>query len=309
MNTEITLKVGPEEKGMRLDIFLLKKLSEQNISTSRSSIQRWIKEGKVIAKGSTLFKPHYKIKENDTFKLILKKENNLHKVLPENIPLKIIYEDEAFAIIDKPQGLVVHPGAGNPQHTLVNALLYHFKQLSQIDPQRPGIVHRLDKETSGVMVIAKDDATHRNLIQQFARHLVKKEYLAIIKGCIEFDQDVLELPIGRNSHDRKKLKVDFNKTSRYAKTEYKTLIRRADASLVKLIPFTGRTHQLRVHLAFIGHPILGDTKYGRDKSFARLALHAYKLGFIHPKENKFVEFVSEIPREFLNYFGLKELKT
>jgi len=304
---EIILEPQAQDKGMRLDMFLFKKLSEHNLSLSRNTVQKLIKEGKVISPDISLLKSHYKIKETDTFKVILE-ENKDSSISAQDIPLKIIYEDKDIALIDKPSGLVVHPGAGNPNHTLVNALVYHFKELSQVDPLRPGIVHRLDKETSGIMVIAKNDSSHRNLAEQFAKHSVKKEYIAIIKGCIEFDGDVLELPISKDKHNRKKQWVDFGKTSRYAKTEYKTIIRRPHASMVKLIPFTGRTHQLRVHLAFIGHPILGDTKYGKDKSFSRLALHAYKLGFIHPAKNQFVEFVSSIPKEFLDHFGLRYLK-
>jgi 23S rRNA pseudouridine1911/1915/1917 synthase len=305
---EIILRPQAQDKGMRLDVFLLKKLSEKNFSLSRNTVQKLIKEGKVNSSDVFPLKPHYKIKETDTFKVTLLEEIPDSSILPEDMSLKIIYEDKDIAIIDKPSGLVVHPGAGNPKHTLVNALLYHFKELSCIDPLRPGIVHRLDKETSGVMVIAKNDSSHRNLAKQFAKHTVKKEYIAIIKGCMEFDEDVLELPINRDRYDRKKQWVDFGKDGHYAKTEYKTIIRRPQASLIKLIPFTGRTHQLRVHLAFIGHPILGDIKYGKDKSFNRLALHAYRLGFIHPAKNQFVEFFSDIPQEFLNYFGLTDLK-
>ncbi|MCM8791599.1 MAG: RluA family pseudouridine synthase [Candidatus Omnitrophica bacterium] len=308
MKEEMVFKPNPEEKGMRVDLFLFRRISEQKLSISRSTIQRWIREGKVYTKDLVLLKPHYKVKETDEFKVILAEEKKSSSLLPENIPLKIIYEDQDIAVIDKPAGLVVHPGAGISQYTLVNALLYHFKELSCIDPRRPGIVHRLDKDTSGVMVIAKNDTAHRNLAVQFAQHSVKKEYIAIVKGCVEFDEDLLDLPLKRDSHDRERQKVDFSEDARYAKTEYKTLVRNPHASLIKLIPFTGRTHQLRVHLAFIGYPILGDKKYSKDRTFSRLALHAYLLGFIHPKKNKFIEFISDIPKEFLDYFGLKDLK-
>ncbi|MCX7661596.1 MAG: RluA family pseudouridine synthase [Candidatus Omnitrophica bacterium] len=304
---EIILKPEREDIGLRLDLFLLKRFLAQNISSSRNNVQKLIKTGKVTSLKPVLLKSHYKIKEDDIFKVILEEEIS-ESPLAENIPLKILYEDEDIAVIDKPEGLVVHPGAGNQKHTLVNALLYHFKELSLVNPLRPGIVHRLDKDTSGVMVIAKNNSSYWNLTKQFAQHSIKREYVAIVKGKIEFDEDILELPISRHLRDRKKQWVAFGKNSRYAKTSYKTVLRREDASLIKLIPFTGRTHQLRVHLAFIGHPILGDPKYSKDKTFGRLALHAYLLGFLHPKKNRYAEFVSEIPQEFLDYFGIKKLK-
>jgi len=306
--SEIILKPNGEELGMRLDIFLLKRLKEKSIFLSRSMIQKIIRDGLVSSPSIRKLKSSYRIKENDVFNLILEEKIKSQEILPEEIPLKIIYEDESIAIIDKPEGLVVHPGAGNPKHTLVNALVFHFRNLSQLHPQRPGVVHRLDKETSGVMVIAKTDEAHYHLTKQFSEHSVKKEYIGIVKGYMEFDEDVLELPIGKDKYDRRKQKVDFNKNAKYAITKYKTIIRKREASLIKLMPSTGRTHQLRVHLSFIGHPILGDTKYGKDKTFPRLALHAYTLGFIHPKKNKYVEFKAPIPSEFLEYFGLKQLK-
>lgn len=308
---EFIFNVEPQEETMRLDLFILKKLQSLNITASRKKIQEMIKKGLVKKEDKkNNLKSHYKVKVNEIFKVNFVEEKTSLLPTPEPIPLKIIYEDEDVAIIDKPSGLVVHPGAGNPTHTLVNALVYHFKELSKINPLRPGVVHRLDKDTSGLMVIAKNDQAHLFLAKEFSQHTIKREYVAIVKGCMEFDEDILELPLSRHPRDRKKVWVGFSKEARYAKTKYKTLIRTEKASLVRLIPFTGRTHQLRVHLAFIGHPILGDLKYGKTKTeFERLALHAQILGFKHPTKNKFMEFSTPIPQDFLDYFkGLEEKK-
>jgi len=305
---EIILTVDKKQQGLRLDCFIVQNLLAQGETVSRTQAKRLIQQGKIISLQNISLKPHHKVKEGQQFKIIWQKNDLCDTLIPENIPLKIIYEDNDIAVIYKPSGLVVHPAAGNLKHTLVNAILYRFKQLSSVNPKRPGIVHRLDKDTSGVMVIAKNNLAHYSLARQFAEHSITREYVAIVKGKIEFDEDVLELPICRHPRQRKKLWVGFGKNSRYAKTRYKTIIRRDDASLIKLFPFTGRTHQLRVHLAFIGHPVLGDLKYDNDKSFSRLALHACLLGFMHPVDNKYVEFSTAIPKEFLDYFGLKSLK-
>ncbi|MCM8757632.1 MAG: RluA family pseudouridine synthase [Candidatus Omnitrophica bacterium] len=307
---EFIFNVEPEDEGMRLDLFILKKFLKLDITISRQKVKELIKKGLIKKEDEkNNFKSHYKVKSNEVFKVNFEEEK-LTLLTPEPIPIKIIYEDEDFALIEKPAGLVVHPGAGNPTHTLVNALIYHFKKLSQINPLRPGIVHRLDKDTSGLMVIAKNDKAHLFLAKQFSQHTVKREYVAIIKGCMEFDEDILELPLSRHPRERKKFWVCFSKEARYAKTKYKTLIRKKEASLVKLIPFTGRTHQLRVHLAFLGHPILGDLKYGKTKAeFKRLALHAQVLGFKHPTKDEFMEFSTPIPEDFLDYFkDLEEKK-
>ena len=215
-----------------------------------------------------------------------------------NSSIKIVYEDDNIIVINKPAGLVVHPAPGNYEHTLVNALIYCFKNLSDINPQRPGIVHRLDKETSGLLVIAKNNTTHLALARQFAKHSIKRKYIALVKGKMEFDEDIIELPIGRHPRRRKNMAVGFAKGTKYAKTHYRTLKRKEDCSLLELEPFTGRTHQLRVHLAFIGHPILGDAKYGKGNGSKRMCLHAKYIGFLHPSSGKFVEFSSDTPSEF-----------
>ena len=195
----------------------------------------------------------------------------------------------------------MHPAPGNYEHTLVNALLHHFKNLSDINPQRPGIVHRLDKETSGLIVVAKNNSSHLTLAAQFAKHSIKRKYIALVRGRVEFDENVIEVPIGRHPLKRKNMAVSFKENAKQAKTRYRTLKRGEDFSLLELEPFTGRTHQLRVHLAFIGHPILGDSKYGPGNKFSRMALHAKYLGFLHPKTGKFMEFSSETPKEFKEF--------
>ncbi|MFA5411019.1 MAG: RluA family pseudouridine synthase [Candidatus Omnitrophota bacterium] len=293
---EYTLRVPPQDSRKRLDIFLADFSRENKLGLSREFIKKLILSGNVSLGNSSLSKTHYKVKINDEIKLRIEdKEASVAR--PENIPLEIIYQDKDLAIINKPAGLVVHPGAGNSEHTLVNALLYHFKELSDINPGRPGIVHRLDKDTSGLLVIAKNNPSHLALSEQFSRHTIKRKYTALVRGRVEFDEDVIELPIGRHPYKRKDMSVGFGKHTRYARTHYRTLKRRRDFSLLELEPFTGRTHQLRVHLAFLGHPVLGDTKYGKNNEFKRLALHARYLGFMHPATGKFVEFSCALPEE------------
>lgn len=296
---EYALKVSDEQRGMRLDLLLSAISKEKSLGLSRTSIQELISKSGISVNGSFDIKPNYKVKQADKIKISLedKIKTSLH---PEDIPLEVLYEDRDLAIINKPVGLVVHPAPGNREHTLVNALLFRFKDLSDINPQRPGIVHRLDKDTSGILVIAKNNSSHLKLAGQFEDHSIKRKYTAVVKGRMEFDENVIEAPIARHITKRESMAVDFSDKSRYAKTYYRTLKRFGDYSLLQLEPFTGRTHQLRVHLAFIGHPILGDKKYGRGNDFTRLALHAQSLGFIHPSSGKFVEFNSSLPQEFLD---------
>jgi len=287
---------------MRLDIFLAEFSKKKNLGLSRTIIQSLIEEGKVTLNNLNSIKPHYKLKIDDEIKIII--EDKKPSILkPENIPLDIIYEDEDLVVINKPKGLVVHPAQGNYEHTLVNALLYRFKNLSDINPQRPGIVHRLDKETSGILVIAKNNATHLSLSEQFAKHSIKRKYIALVRGKMEFNENIIELPIGRHPYKKKNMSVGFGKNTKYAKTYYRTLKRKEKFSLLELEPFTGRTHQIRVHLAFLGHPILGDTKYGKNNEFRRLALHAKYIGFTHPRTGKFVEFSCDAPIEFTEFLN------
>lgn len=285
---------------MRLDLLLSEYASNNNLGLSRTNIQKLIAAGNVFLNSTPVNKPHYKVKSAEEVRVILP-EKEKAQILPEQISLDVVYEDDDLAIINKQPGLVVHPAPGNREHTLVNALLGRFSQLSDINKNRPGIVHRLDKETSGLLVIAKNNASHLKLAKQFAEHSIERKYVAIVSGEVEFDEDVIEVPIGRHPLKRQDMSVSFSENTRYAKTHYRTLKRNNNFSFLELRPFTGRTHQLRVHLAFLGHPILGDVKYGKNNIFSRMALHAQELGFIHPSTGKFVHFSSEIPREFQEF--------
>lgn len=294
---EFFLKVAPKDAGMRLDLYLLKFSQVHNLGLSRNSIQKLIEDKHVILEGRIL-NAHYKVRAGGVFKLQIPSKPSL-SILPEDIPLDILFEDEDVLAVNKPVGMVVHPAAGNLRGTLVNALLFHCPSLSDVNPARPGIVHRLDKDTSGLIVVAKNNLSHQELARQFAQHSVLRKYVALVKGRVELNEDVIELPIGRHPRQRQKMGVVFITKHRYAKTQYKVLKRTPNLSLLELTPYTGRTHQLRVHLSFIGHPILGDDKYGRDTSFSRLALHAYKIGFTHPRTKKFMKFSTAIPQDFL----------
>jgi 23S rRNA pseudouridine1911/1915/1917 synthase len=294
---ELLLQVKPEEARMRLDLFLTDYALANNLGLSRTNIQKLIHEGKVCLNSQAVNKPHHKLNPGDKLQVFLP-EKEKAEFLPEEIPLDIVYEDKDVLVINKQAGLVVHPAPGNRQHTLVNALLGRSTELSDINKNRPGIVHRLDKETSGLLVIAKNNASHLKLVKQFAQHSIARKYIAIVCGRVEFDEDVIEAPIGRHPLKRKNMAVSFTRNTKYAKTSYKTLKRSRNFSLLELKPFTGRTHQLRVHLAYLGYPILGDTKYGKRGDFPRMALHAQEIGFIHPSTGKLLHFTSKIPLEF-----------
>ncbi|MBI4706981.1 MAG: RluA family pseudouridine synthase [Candidatus Omnitrophica bacterium] len=294
---EYLIKVSVENSGKRLDLFLLEYFQQQQKGFSRTFIQKLITEGKVRLGDNSKLKPHQKVKEADEL-VVLAQVPEAAGLVAEKIALEIIYEDDDLAVLNKPIGLVVHPAPGNYEHTLVNALMYHFKDLSNINPARPGIVHRLDKDTSGLLVIAKTNFAHLALAKQFSEHSIKRQYVAVVKGEMEFDENVIELPIGRHPVKRKSMAVGFSENTKYAKTYYRTVKRANGLSLLELEPFTGRTHQLRVHLSYIGHPILGDKKYGNNNRFARLCLHAKSIGFLHPRTEKWIEFSCDAPVEF-----------
>jgi len=296
---EYIIKVNPQDQGRRLDVFLADYFKNIKAGFSRHFIQLLIRQG-CVTHHNLAKKAHYKIKNQDEFHVRVadKKEGSLQA---RDIALEVVYEDDDLAVINKPSGMVVHPGAGKEKDTLASALLCRFKKLSDINPERPGIVHRLDKETSGLLVVAKNNPAHLELARQFAEHSIKRKYIALVNGKMEFDESVIEVPIGRHPSKRKSMSVSFNPAARYAKTYYRTTRRLKDTSLLELEPFTGRTHQLRVHLAFAGHPILGDTKYGKNNNFKRLALHAIYLGFKHPVTQKFLEFCSVMPKEFREF--------
>ncbi|MDD5130082.1 MAG: RluA family pseudouridine synthase [Candidatus Omnitrophica bacterium] len=297
---ELLIQVAPQEAKMRLDLFLADYALRNNLGLSRTNIQKLIRDGKVSLNSQAVNKPHHKLNANDELQVFMP-EKEKTEFLPEEIPLDIIYEDKDVLVINKQSGLVVHPAPGNRQHTLVNALLGRAMELSDINKNRPGIVHRLDKETSGLLVIAKNNASHLKLVKQFAQHSIQRKYIAIVSGRVEFDEDVIEAPIGRHPLQRKNMAVSFTQNTKYAKTLYKTLKRSKNFSLLELKPFTGRTHQLRVHLAYLGHPILGDAKYGKKDNFSRLALHAQEIGFLHPSTGKLLHFTSDIPLEFQEF--------
>jgi len=299
---ELFLEVGAEDDRARLDIFLTDYALRNNLGLSRTNIQKLIRNRQVLLNSLPADKPHHKLNPGDTLRVFLpekEKEGNL----PEDIPLQVVYEDKDVLVINKQEGLVVHPAPGNREHTLVNALLGRGMELSDVNKGRPGIVHRLDKETSGLLVIAKNNQSHLKLVKQFSQHTIQRKYLAIVEGRTEFDEDVIEAPIGRHPVRRKEMAVSFAQNTKYAKTFYKTLKRFGNFSLLELRPFTGRTHQLRVHLAYLGYPILGDSKYGKKSGFSRLALHAQELGFTHPSTGKEIFFSSKMPAEFEDFIA------
>jgi len=277
--------------GKRLDKFL----SEVLNSVSRSKILKYIKEKKVLVDGE-FKKPSYKVDLNQKVIIDIEKEGSCF--VPYEFDIPIIYEDNHILVIDKPQNLVVQPDSSNK--SIINALIYLKKELSTINPQRPGVVHRLDKETSGVMVFAKNNFSHLNLIEQFRLRKVKKEYLAISWGNIKQDNIKVDLPIGRDTKERVKMKISFIK-SKQALSEIKVLERLNGAVLLLIRPITGRTHQIRVHLKFLELPIVGDKKYGIKDKEKELFLHASRLGFFHPETKKFLEFSSPMPLRFKNF--------
>ncbi|OGW23445.1 MAG: RNA pseudouridine synthase, partial [Nitrospinae bacterium RIFCSPLOWO2_12_FULL_47_7] len=273
-------------------------LSETQTELSRSYLQKLIDDGQVTVNGSHVRAKH-RLKVGDHVALNVPDPTPL-ETAPENLPLHILYEDDWILIIDKPAGMVVHPAPGHGSGTLVNALLYHCSGLTGIGGvERPGIVHRLDKETSGLVVVAKTDAAMQSLAHQFKERLIRKEYLALVKGKMERLSGVIDTPIGRHKIHRKKMSIDMQK-GRDALTRYEVIASFENYSYVRLFPKTGRTHQIRVHLASIGYPILGDKQYGGKSvqglpEISRQALHAHKLELLHPHTAKPLVFESPLP--------------
>lgn len=266
-------------------------------SFSRSQIQKLIKEG-LVTVNEKIVKANYLVKLNDVIE-INKKKNE--KLKGENIPLDIIYEDKDLLVVNKQRGLVVHPGSGNHEHTLVNALIYHIKDLSTIDSTRPGIVHRIDKDTSGLLVVAKNNIAHRALAKQLEDHTMHREYQALVKGIIKEDKGKIIAPIGRDKTNPLKMAVDTIK-GKEAETTFKVIKRLNDATLVDVKLKQGRTHQIRVHFDYIHHPVIGDPLYGRDNRHQvqdGQILHAYKITFIHPSTKEKMSFTSPLPPYFL----------
>ena len=293
-STAIEILVSANEAKLRLDQFLAKRLPE----FSRSRLQQLIRDGFVRLNNSTS-RPRQIVRDGDKIELT---EPPLEKIetLPEAIPLEILFEDDDLIVINKPPGLVVHPGAGHREHTLVNALLNHCATLSGIGgKERPGIVHRLDKETSGCLVVAKNDATHRDLSRQFAARTVEKIYLALVAGKLRKPAGVIEGKIGRHPFHRKRMSATTLR-GRAARTEYHVIRSSDQASLIECRLHSGRTHQIRVHLHHLGHPVLGDKVYAQRlaKDFPRQMLHAWKLGFRHPRTEEWKSFEAPWPDDF-----------
>ena len=291
----LEIKVNEEDKGLRIDLFLA-----NSSDLSRSQIQKLIEEGRVLVNNETTVS-RYKVNPGD-FITAEYLEQTPTDIKPKDIALDIVYEDEDLIVINKPKGLVVHPAAGNYDNTLVNALLYHCKELSDINGYyRPGIVHRIDKDTSGLLVCAKNNAAHAALSAQLQDKTCFRKYYAIVNGIIDNNEGIINAPIGRSSKDRQKMEVT-DKNSKEAITEFKVLQRLSSTCLVECELKTGRTHQIRVHMAFIKHPVLNDPKYSK-KTIDETGqyLHAYYLSFIHPKTNKRMEFVTDMPEYMKNY--------
>ena len=286
--------VMEEQEGMRLDQFLAGELKEH----SRSYIQKLIKEGRVTV-GDKKEKPGCRLKVEDSVVICVPPLKEL-EVLPEKMDLDIIYEDEDVVVVNKARGMVVHPAAGNLNGTLVNALLYHCKNLSGINGViRPGIVHRLDKDTSGIMICAKNDAAHLSLSQQIQAKTAQRTYLAVVRGNIKTDSGVIETLIARDKNDRKKMAV-VKEGGRYAVTEYEVLERFGKYTIVRCRLRTGRTHQIRVHMEYLGYPLVGDPKYSPMKtpfSIQGQALHSQTLEFTHPRTGERLSFEAPLPED------------
>lgn len=292
--SRMTFTADYENEGIRID----KWLSCQNMEVSRSMLQKLLDNGKITVNGLQAVKS-YTVKCGDEIIVDFPEPIELD-VVPENIPIEIVYQDEHLLVVNKPKGMVVHPAAGNYSGTLVNALLYQCKgQLSSINGViRPGIVHRIDKNTSGLLIVAKTDKAHVGLAEQIKAHTFTREYQAVICGRLKEISGIIDAPIGRHPVDRKKMCIT-EKNSKEAKTEYTVLNEFGSYSHVKLKLFTGRTHQIRVHMAYIGHPVFGDDVYGKPSKYCKgQCLHAKKIGFIHPMDGKYYEFDSELPDYF-----------
>ncbi len=291
----LTLLVEAEDEGKRLDKYLNDELDD----FSRSYIQKLIKDNCITLGNDKKVKASYKLNANECIHIDIPEDEDL-EILAQDMDLDIVYEDKDIVIINKIAGVVVHPAPGHYENTLVNGLLYHIKDLSAINGvNRPGIVHRLDKDTSGLLIIAKHDEAHKKLVEMFINHTVEKTYLAIVKGKVKHEKARIETLIGRNPKDRKQMTVvEYN--GKDAITKYTLLDTKGNYSFLKVNIETGRTHQIRVHLKYINHPIVGDQVYGRKTSDAtRQMLHAYKLEFVHPITNEKMSIIGNPPKDFM----------
>lgn len=300
-NDENDIVIVSDKENERIDVYLSLLIEDM----SRNSIQKLISEGNVTV-NSKQIKSNYKIKLKDVIHVIIPEPEALD-ILAENIPLEIVYEDDDLAVINKPQGMVVHPAPGHYSGTLVNGLMYHLKNLSSINGVlRPGIVHRLDMNTSGLMLVAKNDKSHNFLAKCLKEHSINRIYYALVDGNIKEDTGTVDEPLGRSEKDRKKYTVTY-KNSRNAVTNYWVVERYGKYTLVKCKLETGRTHQIRVHMKHIGHPVVGDDVYGSKSNKFGLKgqlLHSKSVGFIHPTTGEYMEFESNLPDYFIKVLNI-----
>ncbi len=293
---EYLLKVEEDLENERIDRYVTSVLAD----LSRSYIQKLIDDGNSTVTGKAV-KASYKVKPGEEIKVITP-DSVIPEIVPEDIPLDILYEDNDVIVVNKPKGMVVHPAPGHYEHTLVNALMYHCQsELSGINGvMRPGIVHRIDKDTSGSVIVCKNDRAHESIAKQLEAHSIKREYHAIVTGVIDENDGIVDKPLGRSSSDRKKMAV--TPSGKRAVTHYEVIKRLNGFTYIKCSLETGRTHQIRVHMASLGHPVAGDTVYGNGKKTpvdtAGQALHAHILGFMHPVSGQYIETVAPLPDYF-----------
>lgn len=295
--------IDTNDIGTRIDKYLT-----DNTDYTRSKIQKMIENGNILVNNKKT-KDSYKLKEND--RITIEEYNEEIDIEPENIPLDIYYEDEDLIVVNKPSGMVVHPAPGNYSKTLVNALMYHTNNLSTINTSiRPGIVHRIDADTSGLLLVAKNDKTHNALAEAIQKKEVVREYIALVEGVIMEDTATIDAPIGRDKNNRKKMAVT-SENSKDAITHIRVLDRYKDSTLIRCKLETGRTHQIRVHLNYIGHPVVNDPVYGYkkliDKDFGQM-LHAEKIGFVHPTTKEYMEFTAPLPDRFKKILEIYKAK-
>ncbi len=290
---KLIIEVQETDEGSRLD----KVISSAKSDLSRTQIQQWIRDGHILVSERKV-KPNYRVKAGDVLSIEEPEPEELD-IQAENLHLDIVYEDEDVLVVNKPRGMVVHPANAHTSGTLVNGLMYQCQDLSGINGVlRPGIVHRTDKDTSGLLMVAKNDKAHTSLANQLVERSVKRVYVALVHGHIPHDLGTIDAPIGRDLRDRQSMAVTDD--GKEAVTHFKVLERFGDYTLVECTLETGRTHQIRVHMKYIGHPLVGDPKYGFSKTipFGGQALHAGTLGFVHPETAQYMEFTKEPPADF-----------
>lgn len=293
-----------DNDGIRIDKYLLDKLD-----ISRNKIQKLINDNNILVNGKSV-KASYIVRVDDLIECDFLYKEKID-ILPEDIPLDIVYEDDDLLVVNKPSGMVVHPAVGNYSHTLVNALMYHCNNLSQVNGViRPGIVHRIDADTSGLLLVAKNDMAHVDLAKQISEKSVKREYITLVDGVIKEDTATIDAPIGRDVKNRKKMCVTAD-NSKDAITNIRVIERYKNSTLITCSLLTGRTHQIRVHMNYIGHSVINDPVYGSKKLIDPLfgqMLHARKIGFVHPRTHEYMEFSCDPPEKFLDILEMYKNK-